>query len=156
LFLNIGGVSGTVEYHSWAAVTGMRFTAVLLTSVFACSLECQYFGPVRASSSTPTQTGTVLTVRKVLNSTSHASARYSPVHRFDIYFAVRVAEQTYCEDYQTVILDEIEDLVSCIGREVAVALSADKKAIVVYTPHNRKLKAHAVNGRNCSLAASSR
>jgi hypothetical protein len=35
-------------------------------------------------------------------------------------------------------------------------LSADKKAIIVYTPGNRRLKAHAVNGRNCSSVASSR
>lgn len=156
MFLIIGDVSGTVECHSWAASRGISFTAVLLIAVFACSLEYQFFGPVRASSSSPTQTGTVLSVRKVLNSTSHVSARYSPAHRFDIYFRVRVAEQTYCEDYQTVVLDEIEDLVSCNGREVAVALSADKKAIIVYTPRNRRLKAHAVNGRNCSSVASSR
>jgi serine protease inhibitor ecotin len=47
-----------------------------------------------------------------------------------------------------VVLDEIDDLMSCNGKEVEVALD-EKSKVVVYTPHNRKLKARIVEASNC-------
>ena len=43
-------------------------------------------------------------------------SRYPRIRDFNVYLAVRVADQTYCADYETVVLDEIDDLMSCAGK----------------------------------------
>jgi len=66
---------------------------------------------------------------------------------------MRIGEQTYCGDYETTILDEINDLTSSARKDVEIALDKDKKRVVLYTPQNRKLKARIVRTSECSPTA---
>jgi len=81
------------------------------------------------------------------------TTRYSRIHDFDVYFSMRIGEQTYCGDYETTILDEINDLTSSARKDVEIALDKDKKRVVLYTPQNRKLKARIVRTSECSPTA---
>ncbi len=106
----------------------MHFTARLLAFIFLSLLIGELSSSVQASSANLHQLGTILSVRKELRRTSYVITRYSPIHQFDVYFAIRLADRTYCADYQTVVLDEIDDLLSCNGKDVSVDLSTNKKA----------------------------
>jgi hypothetical protein len=39
-------------------------------------------------------------------------SRYPQIHYHLLYFAVRTSDQTYCAEYETPVLDEIDDLFS--------------------------------------------
>jgi hypothetical protein len=67
-----------------------------------------------------------------------------------LYFSLRIGEQTYCGDYETVVLDEIKDLASCDGKDVEAALDKSKKKVILYTPQNRRLKGRIVPMIQCS------
>lgn len=127
----------------------LRGTMLMLGSAlaFMWAVWLQVSTPVHASSPSLRQTARILNVRRVLRSHLFVS-RYPQTHDFDVYFAIRIAHQSYCADYETPVLDEIEDLNSCVGKEVEVTL--DEKRIVVYTPHQRRLKAHLVRDAQCS------
>jgi hypothetical protein len=105
-----------------------------------------------SSSAEPPQVGKILGVRRVLRGSPIPISRYPRIRDFDVYFAVQLADQTYCADYETVVLDEIDDLMSCAGKDVGVMLDNNRKHLVVYTAHNRKLKARIVEGKNCANA----
>jgi hypothetical protein len=62
-----------------------------------------------SSSSEGQQIGKILSVRKVLEN-RYFGSRYPQVHYYLLYFAVRASEQTYCAEYETPVLDEIDDL----------------------------------------------
>jgi len=79
-----------------------------------------------------------------------STTRYSRIHDFDVYFSLRIGEQAYCGDYETVVLDEIKDLASCDGKDVEVTLDKSKKKVILYTPQDRKLKARIVPMSQCS------
>ena len=79
------------------------------------------------------QVGRILSVRRIPRGSSIPISRYPRIRDFDVYFGLRVSQQTYCADY---------------GKEVEVALD-EKSKVVVYTPHNRKLKARIVEASNC-------
>jgi len=102
-----------------------------------------------ASSASARQTGRILVVRSVLRGTPLSTTRYSRIHDFDVYFSLRIAEQTYCGDYETVVLDEINDLVSSEGKDVTITLDESKRRVILYTPHNRRLKARIVRASQC-------
>ena len=99
------------------------------------------------------QTGRISGVHRVLRCTPLCTTRYSRIHDFDVYFSFRIGEQTYCGDYETTVLDEINDLASSAGKDVEIALDKDKKRVVLYTPQNRKLKARIVRTSECSPTA---
>lgn len=86
----------------------------------------------------------------MLRGTTLSTTRYSRIHDFDVYFSLRIGEQTYCGDYETVVLDEIKDLASCDGKDVEAALDKSKKKVILYTPQNRRLKACIVPTIQCS------
>jgi hypothetical protein len=103
-----------------------------------------------SSSSSVRQTGRLSGVRRVLRGTTLSTTRYSRIHDFDVYFSLRVGEQTYCGDYETVVLDEIKDLASCDGKDVEARLNKSKKKVILYMFQNRKLKARIVPMSQCS------
>jgi hypothetical protein len=43
----------------------------------------------------------------VLGGTILSTTRCSIIHDFDVYFSLRTVLETYCIDYETVVLDEI-------------------------------------------------
>jgi len=89
----------------------------------------------------------------VLRGTPLRTTRYSRIHDFDVFFSLRIGEQTYCGDYETVVVDEINDLRSSEGKDVEITLDKSKNKVILYTPQNRKLKARIVRASQCPSTA---
>ena len=120
---------------------------VLLAGVFLVAIGCaQASEPPPASSSESPQIGTIISVRKVLL-TSYFTSRYPQIHYFMLYFALRVSERTYCSEYETPVLDEIDDLFSAKNKDVEFVLKG--KSLTLRTPKGRKLKARLVAEERC-------
>ena len=92
------------------------------------------------------QTAQILSVRTVLRNQYFVS-RYPQIHYYMLYISLRLSDQAYCSEYETPVLDEIEDVTSANGKSVEVVLKG--KSIVIRTPKGRKLKAHLVDGKKC-------
>lgn len=92
------------------------------------------------------QTGKIVNVRKVLRDPYFIS-RYPHIHYYILYISLRVSGQTYCSDYETPVLDEIEDLTAATSQDVAVVIKG--KTITIRTPKGRKLKARLAKGNQC-------
>ena len=130
----------------------IRLSLLVLVNVFVTCLGlCIKAAP--ASPSEQKQAAQILSVRKAAWGVPHSDRRHSAIQNLDVYFAVRIAEQTYCGDYWTVVPDEAEDLLSCKGKNVEIALARNKETIVVYTPHGRKLRARVVKASLCSFSS---
>lgn len=78
----------------------------LLVGVFLAAI-----GNAHGSAATPALSnqghliGKVLSVRKVL-CTAYFVSRFSQIHYYMLYFTVRVADQTYCSEYEIPVLVE--------------------------------------------------
>jgi len=90
--------------------------------------------------------GKILSVRKVLENRYFVS-RYPQIHYYLLYFAVRTSAQTYCAEYETPVLDEIDDPLSAKNKDVEFVLKG--KSLTSRTPKGRKLKAHLVEQKQC-------
>lgn len=135
------------DCHIAHAIT--RTCAVLL----ACACSALWTEPSLAQHSpSPSvkQVGRILSVRKVLRSSIVSTTRSSRIHDFDVYFSIHIADQSYCGDYETPVLDEINDLLASSGKLVRLRLDEHKNRITLYTPHYRRLKAHIVRPSHCS------
>ena len=102
--------------------------------------------PPPASSSEAQQIGKVLSVRKVLRA-PYFFSRYPRIHYYLLYFAVRASGQTYCSEYETPVLDEIDDLFSAKDKDVEFVLKG--KNLTLRTPHGRTIMAHLVDEKQC-------
>jgi hypothetical protein len=120
--------------------------ALLATVVFAATSYAQGSAPPPSSSSESQQIGKILSVRKVLQN-QYFSSRYPQMHYYLLYFAVRSSNQTYCAEYETPILDEIDDLFSANDKDVEFVLKG--KSLSLRTQKGRKLKAHLVEQKRC-------
>ncbi len=114
---------------------------VLLATIVLAARYGHSSAPPPSSSSEGQQIGKILSVRKVLENHYFVS-RYPQIHYYLIYFAVRTSDQTYCTEYETPVLDEIDDLLSAKDKDVEVVLKG--KSLTLRTPKGRKLKAHLV------------
>ncbi|MGB7603458.1 MAG: hypothetical protein WBM24_24355 [Candidatus Sulfotelmatobacter sp.] len=56
-------------------------------------------------------------MRKVLRNQYFVS-RYPQIHYYMLYISLRISDQTYCSEYETPVLDEIEDVTSATGKSV--------------------------------------
>ena len=122
----------------------------LVTLVLICLLGAS--GPV--FSQTPArETGRISGVRSVLHGTFLSTTRYSRIYDFDVYFSLRTRQKSYCVDYETVILDEIQNLVISEGKDLDIRLDVSKNKITLYTPQGRKLKARIVHPNLCESPA---
>jgi len=99
-----------------------------------------------ASSSESPQIGKVLSVRKVLRN-PYFFSRYPRIHYYLLYFAVRASDRTYCSEYETPVLDEIDDVFSAKDKDVEFVLKG--KNLTLRTPHGRTIKAHLVDEKQC-------
>jgi hypothetical protein len=119
----------------------MRLTVILAATIY-----------VRASTPPPSppnegqQIGKILSVRKVLEN-RYVGSRYPQIHYYLLYFAVRTSDQTYCAEYETPVLDEIDDLFSEKDQNVAIVLKS--KSLTLRTPKGRKIKARFVDQKQC-------
>jgi hypothetical protein len=84
---------------------------LLATVVLAATGYGNSSAPPPSSSSEGKQIGKILSVRKVLEN-RYFVRRSSQIHYYLLYFTVRIYDQTYCAEYETPVLDEIDDLFS--------------------------------------------
>ena len=82
---------------------------LLVAVVLAATGYAHSSGPPPSSPSERQQIGKITSVRKVLRNQYFVS-RYPQIHYYLLYFAVRTSDQTYCAEYETPVLDEIQDL----------------------------------------------
>ena len=121
--------------------------AVLLATVVLTATGYGYSsGPPPSSANESQHIGKILSVRKVLENRYFVS-RYPQIHYYLLYFAVRTSAQTYCAEYETPVLDEIDDLFSAKDKDVEFVLKG--KSLTLRTPKGRKLKAHLVEQKQC-------
>jgi hypothetical protein len=126
---------------------GSILALVLLATVFlAVAMYANGSAPPQSSSSEGQQIGKVLSVRKVLRN-PYVFSRYPRIHYYLLYFAVRASGQTYCSEYETPVLDEIDDVFSAKDKAVEFVLKG--KHLTLRTPHGRTVKAHLVDEKQC-------
>jgi hypothetical protein len=118
---------------------------LLATVVLAATRYAHGSAPPLSSSGEGQQIGKILSVRKVLR--DQYFGRYPQIHYYLLYFAVRTSDQTYCAEYGTPVLDEIDDLFSAKDTDVEFALKG--KSLTLRTPKGRKFKAHLVKEKQC-------
>jgi hypothetical protein len=120
---------------------------VLLATVFLVAIgHAQGSAPSPRASSEAQQIGKILSVKKVLR-TPYFFSRFPQIHYYMLYFAIRISERTYCGEYDTPVLDEIDDLFSAKDKDVEIVLKGKK--LTVRTPRGRKLKARLVKQKQC-------
>jgi hypothetical protein len=119
---------------------------LLVTVVLATTSYAQGSAPSPSSSSEGEQIGKILSVRKALRN-QYFGSRYPQMHYYLLYFAVRTSTQSYCAEYETPVLDEIDDLFSVRDKDVEFVLKG--KSLTLRTPRGRKLKAHLVEQKQC-------
>ena len=120
---------------------------ILFATVFLPATGyAQDSGRTTASSSEGEQIGKVVSVRKVLRN-PHSFSRYPRIHYYLLYFAVRVSGRAYCSEYETPVLDEIDDLLSAKDKDVEFVLKG--KNLILKTPRGRKIEAHLVDEKQC-------
>jgi len=119
---------------------------LLATVVSAATSYAQGSAPPPSSSSEGQQIGKILSVRGVLRN-QYFGSRYPQMHYYLLYFAVRTSDKTYCAEYETPVLDEIDDLFSAKDKDVEFVPKG--KSLTLRTPKGRKLKAHLVEQKQC-------
>jgi hypothetical protein len=77
-------------------------------------------------------------------------SRYPQIHYYLLYFAVGASDRTYCAEYETPVLDEIDELFSAKDREVDFVLKG--KSLTLRTPKGRKLNARTFYSGMISIA----
>lgn len=92
------------------------------------------------------QTAKILSVRKMLRNQYFVS-RYPQTHYFLLYISLGISDQKYCTEYETPVLDEINELFSATNQNVQVVVK--DKSIIIRTPKNLRLKTRVVNGSQC-------
>jgi len=134
-----------MAFH-WELRPGV-LSVVLFAGVFLVAIACaQSSAPPPASSSESPQVGKILSVRKVLL-TPYFVSRFPQIHYYMLYFAIHASERTYCSEYETPVLDEIDDLFSAKNKDVEFVLKG--KSLTLRTPKGRKLKARLVGEERC-------
>jgi hypothetical protein len=93
------------------------------------------------------QTATVISVRQIKHSPGLNPSRFSGPVYFTIDFALRVSGNSYCVDYETPVLDEVQDLRSADGKDVKIEMRGKKLAVVL--PTGRRIKAELVKQTQC-------
>jgi hypothetical protein len=119
---------------------------LLATVTLAAAISGHSSAPPSSSSGEGQQIGKMVSVRKVLENRYFVS-RYPQIHYYLLYVAVHTSDQTYCAEYETPVLDEIDDLFSAKDKDIEFVLNG--KNLTLRTPHGRKIKAHLVKQTQC-------
>lgn len=93
------------------------------------------------------QTAMVLSVRQIRHSPGLNPSRFAGPVYFTVDFALRVSANSYCVDYETPVLDEVQDLQAANGKELKVEMRGKK--LLVMLPTGRKIKAKLVKQTQC-------
>ena len=119
---------------------------LLATVVLAATRYAHGSAPPPSSSSESQQIAKILSVRKVL-ANHYFVSRYPLIHYYLLYFAVRTSDQTYCAEYETPVLEEIDDLFSAKDKDLEIVLKG--KSLTLRTPKGWKFKARIVEQEQC-------
>ena len=119
---------------------------LLATAILAATTYGHGSPPPPSSPGEGQQIGKILTLQKVLENRYFVS-RYPQIHYYLLYIAVRTSDQTYCVEYETPVLDEIDDLFSAKDKEVEFMLKG--KNLTLRTPHGRRIKTHLADEKRC-------
>jgi hypothetical protein len=120
--------------------------AILILDVCLTPIRCAYgSGHAPNSPNERQQTVLLLDVRKVLR--NQYASRFPQIHYYILYISLRISDQTYCSEYETPVLQEIEDVTSAQGKSVEVKLKG--KIIIIRTPKGRRLKTHLTERKQC-------
>lgn len=92
------------------------------------------------------QTAKILSLREVLRN-QYFLGRYPQIHYYILYIALSISDQTYCTEYETPVLDEIEDISSATGQKINAEMKG--KSIILRAPKGHKLKTRVVDGNHC-------
>jgi hypothetical protein len=120
-------------------------TILLATVILAIRYTYGLASPA-SSSSEDQQIGKILSVRKVLQN-HYFVGRYPQIHYYLLYFAVGTSDQTYCAEYETAVIDEIDDLFSAKDKDVKIVLKG--KTLTLRTPKGWEFKARLVEQKQC-------
>ena len=102
--------------------------------------------PPESGSTLGYQTGKIVSVRQIARNGALVS-RYSSTHVFTMDFTVRVAGHSYCVDYETIVLDEVNDLRASDQKDVQVDMQG--KHMIVILPSGRRIKAQTADATQC-------
>lgn len=92
------------------------------------------------------QTGRILNVRRVLRD-QYFLSRYPHIHYYILYISLGVSDQRYCSEYETPVLEEIEDITSATGQNLQLDMKGG--TVAIHTPKGRTLKARLAKGNQC-------
>ena len=120
---------------------------ILFAAIFLLAIEyTQGSEPRLGSSSEAEQIGRILSIRKVLQN-HYFVGRYPLIHYYLLYFEVRTSDQTYCAEYETPVLEEIDDLFAAKDKDVEIVIKG--KVLMLKTPGGRRIKARLVDQKQC-------
>ena len=127
------------------AVSLRNVSALILLVWYVVLGKAGYAASARSTSlqsNQARQIGELLRVRKILHHEYFVS-RYPRIHHFLLYSTVRVSDQNVSAEYETPVLDEIDDLFSAMGTHVEVEFRGNNPTWW------RKLKTHLVKATQC-------
>jgi hypothetical protein len=125
----------------------LTFLAKCLVLLLAVSTYLIFASPPTVLAEDSYQTATVVSVRQIRRAPGLNPSRFSGPVYFTIDFALRVSANSYCVDYETPVLDEVQDLRSANGKEVKIEMHGKKLAVVL--PTGRRIKAELVKQTQC-------
>lgn len=108
-------------------------------------MVCGGAAPVSAQPSPPTNAKLVSAQEYKRN--GFPVSRWSSVHELTVHFVVKISERSYCAAYETIVVNEVQDLVSSTGKNVQAEVS-DKKLQMIL-PSGRKIKASLLGDNQC-------
>jgi hypothetical protein len=120
--------------------------ALFATLALAASSSAQSSAPKLNSASDAGQISKVLSVRKTPVGL-HLVSRYPQIRYYLLHLTVRVDDSTYCAEYQTPVIEEIDDLLATKNKDVGIVIHG--KRLLVKTPTGMKLKAWLSNPNQC-------
>jgi hypothetical protein len=116
-----------------------------LALLLCCSANAQNSSAATGPASSGAKAGTVVEThsdKRVVQ-----TGRWYIVRQFTVDFAVRCANQTYCGEVTTTVVNEVDDLMASKGQPVE--LLENGKDIDVTLQSGRHIKAHQVSSNKC-------
>ncbi len=120
--------------------------AIFATLALAATSFAPPSAPKLSSPSDAGQIGKVLSVRKAPIGL-HIVSRYPQIRYYLLHPTVRVDDKIYCGEYQTAVIEEMDDLFASKAKDVGIVIHGKK--LIVKTPNGMKLKAWLSNPNQC-------
>jgi hypothetical protein len=123
------------------AKPGWRTTGLVLL------LLVPAFSPLLSAQATAGyHSATIISVRQVARN-GFLVSRYSSAHVFTVDFTLRMDGHSYCIDYDTIVMQEVDDLRAAYQKEVQVDMQG--KRLIIVLPSGRKIRAQLADSTQC-------